>query len=94
MHFAKLQMADTTLQSPVSRRRPLTAGTVAAASLGLAAIPVTAAKADEPGGDAVAQIHQLQADFHRAKVTQDIDLMMSLWAADGILRPAGDPNSP
>jgi ketosteroid isomerase-like protein len=30
----------------------------------------------------VAEIYQLQAAFHRAKTTQDLDLMMSLWADD------------
>ena len=30
----------------------------------------------------MAEIYQLQAAFHRAKTTQDLDLMMSLWADD------------
>ncbi len=30
----------------------------------------------------VAEIYELQAAFHRAKTTADINLMMSLWAAD------------
>ena len=30
----------------------------------------------------VGRIYQLQAAFHRAKTTQDLDLMMSLWADD------------
>jgi ketosteroid isomerase-like protein len=30
----------------------------------------------------VGKIYQLQAAFHRAKTTQDLDLMMSLWADD------------
>lgn len=43
---------------------------------------------------AVGEIYKLQAAFHRAKTTQDIDLMMSLWDNDGILNIQGDPNSP
>ena len=39
-------------------------------------------------------IYQLQAAFHRAKTTQDIDLMMSLWHPDGVLMVQGDANSP
>lgn len=34
---------------------------------------------------AIAQIYQLQANFHRAKTFRDIDLMMSLWAPDATL---------
>jgi hypothetical protein len=40
------------------------------------------------------EIYELQAAFHRAKSTQDIDLMMSLWAEDASLTIIGDPNSP
>jgi hypothetical protein len=43
---------------------------------------------------AVGEIYELQAAFHRAKTTQDIDLMLSLWDNDGILNVQGDPNSP
>jgi SnoaL-like domain len=42
----------------------------------------------------VAAIYQLQAAFHRAKTTQDIDLMMSLWDPNGTLHNQGDSNSP
>ncbi|HYK90845.1 MAG TPA: nuclear transport factor 2 family protein [Acidobacteriota bacterium] len=42
----------------------------------------------------VGRIYELQAAFHRAKSTQDIDLMMSLWAEDASLTIVGDPNSP
>lgn len=41
---------------------------------------------DDPQQSAIAQIHQLQADFHRAKTFRDIDLMMSLWAADATFK--------
>lgn len=40
------------------------------------------------------QIYELQAAFHRAKTTQDINLMMSLWDPNGTLNVQGDPNSP
>jgi ketosteroid isomerase-like protein len=40
------------------------------------------ARADDPESVQVGEIYQLQAAFHRAKTTQDLDLMMSLWAAD------------
>jgi ketosteroid isomerase-like protein len=52
------------------------------------------AHADGPESVQVAEIYQLQAAFHRAKTTQDIDLMMSIWADDGTLVNQGDPNSP
>ena len=39
-------------------------------------------------------IYRLQAAFHRAKSTQDIDLMMALWHPDGTLNVQGDPNAP
>jgi ketosteroid isomerase-like protein len=43
---------------------------------------------------AEAEIYELQAAFHRAKSTQDIDLMMSLWAEDASLTIPGNANSP
>ncbi len=56
------------------------------------------ARASAPAPDtekaAIGEIYQLQAAFHRAKTNQDIDLMMSLWAPDGVLHVQGDPNSP
>lgn len=39
-------------------------------------------------------IYRLQVDFHRAKTTQDITLMMALWDEDRILTNQGDPHSP
>ena len=38
---------------------------------------------------AVGEIYQLQAGFHRAKTTQDLDLMMSLWAPDSVVHANG-----
>ena len=49
---------------------------------------------DSPASAQVAKIYRLQATFHRAKTTQDLDLMMSLWAPDATLTIQGDPNSP
>jgi hypothetical protein len=42
----------------------------------------------------VGEIYELQAAFHRAKTTQDLDLMTSLWDANGTLIVQGNPNSP
>jgi hypothetical protein len=47
------------------------------------------ANAESPEGVQVAEIYQLQAAFHRAKTTQDLDLMMSLWADDATFDFAG-----
>lgn len=44
---------------------------------------------EEPQRSPIAQIHQLQADFHRAKTFRDIDLMMSLWAPDATFTRGG-----
>lgn len=49
---------------------------------------------DDNHAAAVGKIYELQAAFHRAKTTQDINLMMSLWDADATLNVQGDPNSP
>lgn len=38
-----------------------------------------------PESSQVAEIYELQAAFHRAKTTQDIDLMLSLWDPDATL---------
>ena len=52
------------------------------------------AQVSGPQSEQIGEIYQLQAAFHRAKTTRDIDLMMSLWDPDGILNNQGDPNSP
>ena len=78
----------------ISRRDLLRKGAVGGA-FGLAALAVPGlAKADPPNNEQVAEIYELQAAFHRAKSTQDIDLMMSLWAVDGKLTNQNDSNSP
>ena len=89
-------MAKTRLGSQVSRRDMLGAGTLVT-GLGIAsvALPGTAFADDGGSGSrAVGEIYRLQAAFHRAKSTQDIDLMMSLWDPDGRLTEIGDPKSP
>jgi ketosteroid isomerase-like protein len=55
-----------------------------AAAVGGAALAVPAiASADvSHGSEQIGEIYELQAAFHRAKTTQDLDLMMSLWADD------------
>jgi ketosteroid isomerase-like protein len=59
-------------------RKGLAGTAVGAAALALPGL----AHADDPESVQVAEIYQLQAAFHRAKTTQDLDLMMSLWADD------------
>ena len=66
----------------LTRRTLLRVGTtgtaLGAATLALAGV----SHADGPESVQVAEIYQLQAAFHRAKTTQDLELMMSLWADD------------
>lgn len=68
-------------------RRELAQKAVAGAAIGAAALAFPAAAHAEPSESGtesvqVLEILQLQAAFHKAKSTQDLDLMMSLWAAD------------
>jgi hypothetical protein len=82
----------------INRRTLLRTGLTGTA-LGAAAwaIPGVARAGNPPGSPEsvqVAEIYQLQAAFHRAKTTQDLDLMMSLWAPDATLNVQGDPDSP
>jgi hypothetical protein len=88
------------MRSELTRRDLLRTGAGAGATLGIAALGVPGlARADlertnrGERGD-VGDIYRLQAAFHRAKTTQDIELMMSLWAEEGTLINEGDPNSP
>ena len=86
----------------INRRQLLVMGRSGAmATLGVAAAmsvsPLGAAAStddEDPEGDRLGAVYQLQAAFHRAKTTQDIDLMMSLWANGASLTVQGDPNSP
>jgi hypothetical protein len=93
----KQQEHPMTMQ-PMARRTLLRSGLTGTA-LGAAAwtIPGVARAGPAVGSPEsvqVAEIYQLQAAFHRAKTTQDLDLMMSLWAPDGTLTVEGVPNSP
>jgi len=68
-------------------RRDLLRMSIAGAAVGTAVLAVPGlAHADAASGGPestqVGEIYQLQAAFHRAKTTQDLDLMMSLWAED------------
>jgi ketosteroid isomerase-like protein len=54
-------------------------GAAALALPSLAGAGVRSARAESVQ---VAEIYQLQAAFHQAKTTQDLELMMSLWAED------------
>jgi len=66
----------------MTRRRLFRVGATATA-LGAASIALpSTARADEAESVQVAEIYQLQAAFHRAKTTQNLELMMSLWAPD------------
>jgi ketosteroid isomerase-like protein len=83
---------------PLNRRTLLRTGLTGTA-LGAAAwaLPGVAHAGTAPGTPEnvqVAEIYQLQAAFHRAKTTQDLELMMSLWAPDATLAIQGDPHSP
>jgi ketosteroid isomerase-like protein len=64
-------------------RRTLLRNGLAGAGIGAVVLGFPGlARADGPESVQVAEIYQLQAAFHRAKTTQDLDLMMSLWADD------------
>lgn len=81
-------------QMQMSRGKLLRVG-AAGTAFGAAALALPGlARADGAESVQVAEIYQLQAAFHLAKTTQDLDLMMSLWADDGTLVNQGDPNSP
>lgn len=79
----------------ISRRRLLGLGLSGALGAAAAAALPARVLADEGQESAqLGEIYQLQAAFHRAKTTQDIDLMMSLWAQRASLQVVGDARSP
>ena len=95
-----------TTTAAISRRDLLRMG-MAGAAVGMVSLAGTSISALDVGaedqeaveqvsgpGAAVAKIYELQAAFHRAKTTQNINLMMSLWAENGTLHVQGDPKSP
>jgi len=61
---------------------------------GLAIPPFLGADVMGHDSEETADIYQLQAAFHLAKSTQNIDLMMSLWDPNGSLTIPGNPESP
>jgi len=79
----------------ITRRDLLRKGAAAAAVGGATlAVPGLAGAVVSHGSEQIGEIYELQAAFHRAKTSQNLDLMMSLWAEDGTLRNEGDANSP
>jgi hypothetical protein len=91
-------VVKTRSSSQVSRRDVLSVGAVMT-GIGVASVAVPAeAFADDGKGPrelaAVGQIYRLQAAFHRAETSQDIDLMMSLWDSRATLTVLDDPKSP
>ena len=87
-----------------NRRRLLRFGgaSLGAAMLAAPGLNVLTARAGEFAGSQVSGaesaqvglIYELQAAFHRAKSTKNIELMMSLWADDGTLTVLGNSSSP
>jgi ketosteroid isomerase-like protein len=58
---------------------------VTAVGAGALALPGLARADVSHRSEQIGGIYELQAAFHRAKTTQDLDLMMSLWADDATL---------
>jgi ketosteroid isomerase-like protein len=79
-------MSGSVLTGEISRRDLLRKGAAGAAfgaaALALPSLASAGAGADSSESVQVAEIYQLQAALHQAKTTQDLDLMMSLWADD------------
>ena len=66
-------------------RSKLALGALAAA-LAAGSMATASAESHQSGSAAdVLAIHELQATFHEAKSTKNLDLMMSLWADDSVL---------
>jgi ketosteroid isomerase-like protein len=61
-------------------RRDLLRKGLAISAVGAAALAVPGLARADDESQQIGEIYQLQAAFHRAKTTQDLDLMMSLWA--------------
>jgi ketosteroid isomerase-like protein len=72
-------MSSQTISRSELLRKGATGAAIAAAAL---AIPDLASGDVSHGSEQIGEIYELQAAFHRAKTTQDLDLMMSLWADD------------
>jgi hypothetical protein len=80
---APSERKEQTMTTGTVTRRTLLRKGLAGAALGAGALALPGlARAGSPNSEQIGEIYELQAAFHRAKTTQDIDLMMSLWAAD------------
>jgi hypothetical protein len=91
-------MSQTLGTTHVLGRRQLLRAGLSGTALGLAGMAASpalflAAQGEAPGSP-IGDIYQLQSAFHRAKSTQDLDLMMSLWPEGSRINTQGDPNSP
>lgn len=76
-------------------RRALLRRGAAATTLGIASLAMPeAAGANDAESAQLGRIYRLQAAFHRAKTTRDIDLMMSLWDNEATLVVQADAKSP
>jgi SnoaL-like domain len=76
----------------MTRRRLMHKGAGAAIGVATLALPLVAqAEGPDSGPESVQvlEILRLQAAFHKAKSTQDIELMMSLWAPDALFNNVG-----
>jgi ketosteroid isomerase-like protein len=81
---------EHTMRTGEVTRRALLRNGLAGTAVGAAALALPGiAFADGPESVQVAEIYQLQAAFHRAKTTQNLDLMMSLWAEDATFTNRG-----
>jgi ketosteroid isomerase-like protein len=71
------------MTAPEITRRDLLRKGVAGSALGAAALTLPSlARGESRESAQLGEIYQLQAAFHRAKTTQDLGLMMSLWAGE------------
>src|SRR5438093_2183901 len=64
-------------------------GALGAAALALPRLADAAIPGVSHDSEQIGEIYELQANFHRAKSHQDIDLMVSLWADDCTFTNAG-----
>ncbi|SRR5712692_3166111 len=89
--------ATATPTRTLDRRRLLGLGAIGAAAgavgLTFGKMNATADAASQESAQ-LGEIYRLQAAFHRAKTTQAIELMMSLWADGATFNMQGDANSP
>jgi ketosteroid isomerase-like protein len=75
-------MSTTEINRRELLRRGMAGAALGAGALAFPTLAAANARDGSPESAQVGEIYQLQAGFHRAKTTQDLDLMMSLWADD------------